>query len=108
MATREFEFTNVSRCDLHAVAALLTPKTRERLAEFSWTQAPWLRAGGSLVLPAWTNRQPDWRGEVQPTIQLFGELAFTNGTAFGAKIDSADAQFAYSNLVWRLPVLTLE
>jgi hypothetical protein len=107
VATREFVFTNSSRFDLHAVAALLTDKTRERLAEFSWTQPPSLRAGGSMVLPAWTNRQPDWRGEVQPTIQLLGELAFTNGTAFGAKIDSADARFAYSNLVWRLSDIAL-
>ena len=89
VATREFTFTNSSCFDVHAVAALLTEKTRERLAEFSWTQPPWLRAGGSLILPAWTNRQPDWRDEVQPTVRLDGELAFTNGTAFGAKIDSA-------------------
>jgi hypothetical protein len=107
VATREFGFTNASRFDLHAVAALLTDKTRERLAEFSWTEPPSLRAGGSLVLPAWTNRQPDWRGEVQPTIQLLGELAFTNGTAFGANIDSAAAQFTYSNLVWQLPAVML-
>ena len=107
VATREFTFTNASRFDLHAVAALLTPKTRERLAEFSWTQPPSLRAGGSLILPAWTNRQPDWREEVQPTIQLLGELAFTNGAALGAKIDSADARFAYSNLVWRLLALAV-
>jgi hypothetical protein len=107
VATREFGFTNASRFDLHAVVALLTDKTRERLAEFSWTQPPWLRAGGSLVLPAWTNRQPDWRGEVQPTIRLLGELAFTNGVAFGANIDSADARFAYSNLVWQVPALAL-
>jgi hypothetical protein len=107
VATREMVFANASRFDLHAVAALLTDKTRERLAEFSWTQPPSLRAGGSLVLPAWTNRQPDWRGEVQPTMQLLGELAFTNGAAFGANIDSADAQFAYSNLVWRLPEVTV-
>ncbi len=107
VATREFGFTNASRFDLHAVNALLTDKTRERLAEFSWKELPALRAGGSLVLPAWTNRQPDWRGEVQPTIRLLGELAFTNGVAFGANIDSADARFAYSNLVWQVPALTL-
>lgn len=107
VATRELVFTNASRFDLHAVAALLTDKTRERLAEFSWTQPPSLRAGGSLVLPAWTNRQPVWRDEVQPTVRLFGELAFTNGAAFGTKIDSADARFAYSNLVWRLSDVTL-
>ncbi len=107
VATREFVFTNASRFDLHAVAALLTDKTRDRLAEFSWTQPPTLRAGGSLILPAWTNRQPDWRGEVQPTIRLLGELAFTNGAAFGADLDLADARFAYSNLVWRLSEVTL-
>jgi hypothetical protein len=107
VATREFAFTNSSRFDLHAVAALLTDKTRERLAEFSWTQPPSLRAGGSLVLPAWTNRQPDWRGEVQPTVRLLGELAFTNAAAFGAKIDSAGAGFVYSNLIWRLSDVTV-
>jgi hypothetical protein len=107
VATRELAFTNASRFDLHAIAALLTDKTRERLADFSWTQSPTLHAGGSLILPAWTNRQPVWRDEVQPTIQLLGELAFTNGLAFGAKIDSADAWFAYSNLVWRLPAVSV-
>ena len=86
---------------------MLTEKTRERLAEFSWTQPPWLRVGGSLILPAWTNRQPDWRDDVQPTTGLAGELAFTNGTAFGAKIDSASTHFAYSNLTWRLPDLAI-
>lgn len=107
VATREFGFTNVSRFDLHAVSALLTDKTRERLAEISWTQPPSLRAGGSLILPAWTNRHPDWRGEVQPTIRLDGELAFTNGTVLGARIDRADARFVYSNLVWRLPAVAV-
>jgi len=105
VATREFDFTNASRFDLHAIAALLTDKTRERLAEISWAQPPSLRVGGSLTLPAWTDRQPDWRDQVQPTIQLLGELAFTNASAFGANIDSADARFAYSNLVWRLPAV---
>jgi hypothetical protein len=107
VATREFGFTNSSCFDFHAVAALLTDKTRERLADFSWTQRPTLCAGGSLILPAWTNRQPDWRGEVQPTINLLGELSFTNGAAFGAKMDSACATFGYSNLVWRLPAVTV-
>ncbi len=107
VATREFVFTNASCFDIHTVAALLTEKTRERLAEFSWTQPPSLRMGGSLILPSWTNHQPDWRSDVQPTIRLDGELALTNGTALGAKIDLASTHFDYSNLVWRLPDLTL-
>ncbi len=107
VATRGFTFTNSSCFDVHAVAALLTEKTRARLAEFSWTQPPWLQAGGSLILPPWTSRQWDWRGEVQPTIRLDGELAFTNGTAFGAKIDSACTHFDYTNLMWQLPDLVI-
>jgi hypothetical protein len=107
VATREFAFTNTSCFDVHAVAAFLTEKTRGRLAEFSWTQPPWLRAGGSLILPPWTNRQPDWRDDVQPTVRLVGGLAFTNGMAFGAKIDSASTHFDYSNMVWQLPDLAL-
>ena len=107
MATREFTFTNASCFDVHAIAALLTEKTRERLADFSWTQPPSLQASGSLILPAWTNRQPDWRDEVQPTIQLNGELAITNGVFSGVAIDSARTHFSYSNLVWQLPDLAV-
>jgi len=107
VATRGFAFTNSSCFDVHAVAALLTEKTRERLGEFSWTQPPRFQAGGSLTLPVWTNRLWDWHIEVQPTIQLAGELAFTNGTVSGVKIDSVSTHFGYSNLMWQLPDLTI-
>ena len=66
-----------------------------------------LQAGGSLILPAWTNRQPDWRGDVQPTIQLNGELAITNGMSSGITVDLARTHFSYSNLVWQLPDLAV-
>jgi hypothetical protein len=107
VATREFIFTNSSDCDFHAVASLLTQRTRERLADFSWTQPPSLQAGGSLILPAWTNRQPDWEGEMRPTVKLDGELAFTNGQVRGVAIESARTYFHYSNLVWQLPDLAM-
>ena len=107
VATREFTFTNASRFDVHAVAALLTEKTRARLNDFVWKQPPSLRAGGSLVLPAWTNQQPDLQTEVQPTIRLAGELAFTNGSMNGMALDLVRTHFSYSNLVWQLPDLAL-
>jgi len=107
VATREFAFTNSSRFDVHAVVALLTEKTRARLAEISWTQPPGLRVGGSLILPSWTDRQWDWHAEVQPTIHLCGELALTNATAFGAEIDAACTHFDYSNMTWELPDLAI-
>jgi len=107
VAKRELTFTNASDFDLHAIDALLTEKTRARLAEFSWTQPPSLQANGSLILPAWTNQQPDWRAEVQPTIKLNGELTLEKATALGTKIDWAHTHFAYSNLLWQLPDLAL-
>jgi hypothetical protein len=105
--TREFTFTNSSCFDPRAIVALLTEKTQDWLAQFSWGQPPALHAGGSLILPAWTNRQPDWRAEVQPTMRLAGEFAATNGTFRGMAADAAQGDFSYSNLVWRLPRLTL-
>ncbi|HLZ54217.1 MAG TPA: AsmA-like C-terminal region-containing protein [Verrucomicrobiae bacterium] len=107
VGTRAFTFTNSSHLDPLAIAVLLTEKTRNWLAQFSWTQPPNLRAAGSLILPAWTNRQPDWRGEVQPTVRLTGEFAATNGAFRNIAIDSAQGSFSYSNLVWRLPDLAL-
>jgi hypothetical protein len=107
VATREFTFINVSDCNPQALAALLTDKTRERLAEFSWPRPPSLQASGSLILPAWTNRAPDWRDEVQPTIKLNGELTFENATVLGARTDWVHTHFSYSNLVWQLPDLAV-
>jgi len=107
VATRKLAFTNASCFDLHAVDALLTGKTDERLAEFSWPQPPSVRFDGSMVLPAWANRAPDWNGKVRPTVRLNGELSFMNGTVLGAQIDSARTHFSYSDLVWQLPDLAV-
>jgi hypothetical protein len=107
VATRKLVFTNFSCFDLHAVDALLTGKTDGRLAEFSWPQPPAVQFDGSLVLPAWTNAQPDWNGEVRPTVRLNGELAFNNGKVLGAQIDSARMHFSYLDLVWQLPDLAV-
>ena len=108
IATRELKFTDVSTSfDPRAVASLLTEKTQARLAEFSWTEPPLLHADGALILPAWTNRQPDWHNEVRPTIRLAGEMAFTNATVFGAAIDSVHTHFSCTNLFWQLPDLSV-
>jgi hypothetical protein len=107
IATRELAFTNSSNFDVHAIDALLTEKTRERLAEFSWVQAPVIQASGSMLLPAWTNPQPDWRAEAQPTIKLNGELTLEDAAALGARLDWVHAHFSYSNLVWLLPDLAV-
>ncbi|MGA3162736.1 MAG: AsmA-like C-terminal region-containing protein [Verrucomicrobiota bacterium] len=107
VGTREFTFTNSSCFDPRAIAALLTEKTQDWLAQFSWTHPPSLQAGGSLILPAWTGHQPDWRDAVQPTVRLAGEFIVTNGAFRGVTVDLARGHFSYSNLVWRLPDLVV-
>ena len=44
---------------------------------------------------------------MQPTIQLRGELAITNGTTSGVTLDLVRTHFTYSNLVWGLPDLAV-
>jgi hypothetical protein len=107
VATRELTFTNSACFDFHSIAALLTEKTHERLVEIAWGRLPSLQADGSLTLPPWTNRQPDWRGAVQPTIHLSGALAITNGVFEGVPVDLTRTHFSYSQLVWQLPDLAI-
>jgi hypothetical protein len=107
VATRRVTFTNDSTFDLHAVAALLTSKTRDRLAEISWTLPPHIAASGALQLPAWSAGAADWRDDIEPTIALDGAIEFTNASAGGANIDSLQTHFAYSNMMWTLPDLRL-
>lgn len=105
VVTREFTFTNLSVFDPHALDGLLTDKIREQLAELACPQPPRVQDSGSMILPAWTNLDVNWRKVVQPTIRLDGELSFTNGSFKEELIDSAEARFSYSNLMWKIPSL---
>jgi hypothetical protein len=108
VATRVVSAGLSSNVDPHALAPLLTPGAQKWLADYSWATPPRLKAEGALVLPAWTNRQPDWRAEVQPTLRLQGEFALEGGGAYrGVQASAARSHFNYSNMVWRLPDLNL-
>ena len=87
---------------------MLTEEARASLARVGGTGPPQAHAAGGLVLPAWTNRAPDWRGEVLPGVWLSGDLALTN-TAMGgaARVDSARARFTYRHRAWSLPSLAV-
>ena len=107
VATRLVTFTNDSSFDLHAVAAVLTPKTRLRLAEIVWFTPPHIQASGSLQLPPWTNGAADWRDDIEPTVWLTGGMAFTNAQVGGVKLDVVRTAFDYANLLWTLPDLEI-
>lgn len=95
--------------DLRGLDPLFTEATRRFFNQFDWTTPPRLEAQIALTLPAWTNRAPDWRGEVQPTVRVDGEFEAPAGGAFrGVPVRSARAHFSLSNSVWRLPDLVAE
>lgn len=105
VATREAEFSVASDFDVQKISPLLTPGARRWMSRFTWAEPPRVRGSGAVTLPAWTNRQPDWRAEVQPTLRLAGEFAVTNGTFRGVAADWARSHISYTNLIWQLPDL---
>jgi hypothetical protein len=86
---------------------LLTPKSKAWIEQFQWSAPPGLQMAGKVRLPAWTNRQPDWRVEVKPTIELAGAVALTNGSYRGVTAERATTHLTYTNHLWRLPDLAL-
>jgi hypothetical protein len=94
--------------DPQKVAGVLTPGARRWLAQFTWTAPPVARGELEVILPAWANRKPDWRVEVQPTLQLKGNfLVPSNCTYRALAASSARSSFQYSNLCWHLPDLVV-
>lgn len=105
--TRRLDFSGRTAFDLRQLGPILTEKSRTWLERFTWKETPALQLGGSLTLPEWTNRHPDWRGEIQPTVVLAGSAALTNGSYRGIGVQTASTQLHYSNRVWHLPDLII-
>ncbi len=108
VATRELNFDGMSDFDAQKALPLLTEGGREWLKQFSWTDPPLAHASGTVVLPEWTNRRPDWRGEVLPTLFLQGDVQATEGAFREVPISAATCHFTYSNMIWNLPDLVAE
>jgi hypothetical protein len=108
VASRAAQLALTSDFDPHRLAALLPESGRRFLDQLSWPTAPRINGELSVTLPSWTNPAPDWRAEVQPTLQLQGEINFRDGGSYRqVQASSARSHFIYSNLCWHLPDLTL-
>jgi len=105
--TRQLELDGHAQLDFHQLGPVLTEKSRDWLDHFSWDHTPAVAMRGSLTLPVWTNRSPDWRGQVQPSIVLEGSVQVTNASYRDIRALEAQTHLQYSNRVWRLPDLTL-
>jgi len=105
--SRKLTFTNFSDFDPHVLAKLLSGKAREQLAQISWSRPPVLRAEGSLRLPPWTNGPASARYDLASSLQVNGELAFTNAVIAGMALDRWHTHFRYDDPVLELPDLSV-
>ncbi len=99
-----------SWADPRVVLPFLTTNASRWLRQFEWAtnQAPEIHADGRIHLPAWTDSTPDWRREVQPTVQLVGDFRGTNVAFRGLPADRGYGRFSYTNRIWHLPSVLVE
>jgi hypothetical protein len=108
VATRAAAFEGMCDFDVQKALPLLTPGGREWLGQYSWTDPPLAHGSGTVVLPEWTNRHPDWRGEVLPTLCLQGDVKAGECAFKGVPMSSATLHFLYTNMIWHVPDLVAE
>ncbi|MGZ4987403.1 MAG: hypothetical protein ACXWBP_05130 [Limisphaerales bacterium] len=94
-----------SDCDPMKISQVLTTNAQRWLKQFTWQQAPQVQANCTLILPQWTNRHPDWRADVLPTLQIAGKFVGENGTFRDIPVDWATSTFTYTNRTWDIPDL---
>ena len=108
VATRALDFSFTSDVDPHKLASLLSEEAQHLLEPALWPEPPKLEGSLSLVLPAWTNRQPDWRAEVLPTLRLDGEVKLERGGTYReVEVAAVESRILCSNMVWRLAELKI-
>lgn len=103
--TRKVRAEANSDFDPMKITQILTTNAQRWLKQFTWQQAPEVQANCTFVLPQWTNRHPDWRAEVLPTLQIAGKFVGKNGTFRDIPVDSASSTFTYTNRTWDIPDL---
>jgi len=107
IGTRELAFGATSDFDLKLLVALVLEKTPDWFTQFSVAEPPRVQGAGTLILPAWTNPAPDWRGEVRPTLNLAGEVVLTNVSYQGLAANWLHTHITCTNRLWQLPDLAV-
>ncbi|WP_160164538.1 AsmA-like C-terminal region-containing protein [Pedosphaera parvula] len=105
VVSRELNFSYSSDFDVQKVSPALSEKSRHWIGQFSWQNPPALQGSGGFVFPSWTNRQPDWRAEVLPTLCLEGEVKLGEAAYRGIQVSSAQSHIRYTNMIWDIPDL---
>lgn len=102
VATRQLGATLYTDFDPKGFANLLSASARKWLNEFQYLKPPVVQCEASVVLPSWTNSEPDWIQEVLPTFNASGNFSIGPLSGRSVSVRSAESAFTYSNLVWTL------
>ena len=102
MITRELTAQFRSEVNPHRITPLFTVQAAEWAAVLDWEKPPQLQAAWRVTLPAWTNRAPDWRGEVLPTLSLAAAVQTGAGVARTVPFHSTRAAVVLTNLLWEV------
>ncbi len=93
--------------DVHRINHLLTTKGQRWLEQYQFEAPPSVQVKASVTLPEWNDPQPDWRGEVKPTMTLDGSFEVGNAAFRTVPVTAASSSLSFSNMTWRLPNLTV-
>jgi len=88
--------------------ALLGSNAQRFLAQYQFDTPPRVTVEGSLTLPAWTNKAPDWKAEVLPTLALAGRVAGGPGAYRAVTFNSVRTDLSLTNDVLHLPNLLVQ
>lgn len=108
LPSREARLSAESSFDPHGIDALLIERARTNFARYQWKTPPIFTGQGRVTLPAWTNREPDWKGEVKSTLRLDGRFRVGAGSFKTVPFDQAESSIAYDGTFWTLPDLRTE
>jgi hypothetical protein len=101
--TRRFAFNAAGNFDLKRLAPVLAGESRAWLEKLTWSEPPWLRCSGAFTWPDWTERNPDWRAAILPSLELGGGIAATNCAFAGIYANWLNTGVTCTNRVWSLP-----
>jgi hypothetical protein len=102
--TRRVAATGAFDFDVYRIQHLLDANTQREMNNFKFAAPPKARASVALVLPAWTNRAPDWK-PVGESVTLAARVETQAGGYRGATFLESHSDLTLTNGVLRLPNL---
>jgi len=107
VGTRRLEARLDSDFDWRALVESVPEEVRPWARPVQWLAPPRITAAAGLILPAWTNSQPDFQLEVLPSLTATGHLEVGQVSFQEFSLDSLQTHFSYSNLTLRVPDLSV-